>query len=288
MAYILAVDGGGTTTKFEAFDKTSGNTLFAFELGSGNLTTSLEQALETLKVGYKKAKAHSERCTEVVLGMAGWVSCDQQYVTAALNEIFDVPFKIYSDIEIAHAAAFKGESGILALSGTGSVFFGKNNTKQLLIGGWGFLLGDEGSGYWFAKEAVRLVLQHIDEDTPDAQFDEAILMATNSEDARTLITYMYTNTTAHIAQLAKVVMMLATEGNETALALIKTGAEKIAYQIEILKSRLDFNDVRVAFAGSTLTKNDVFKEAVKLHLQTSMKWVDSTERAIKGCYYLAL
>ena len=63
-----------------------------------------------------------------------------------------------SDVEIALVGALGQRLGIVVLAGTGSAAYGVNRAGDaLLVGGWGYLLGDEGSGYWIGAEALRLL-----------------------------------------------------------------------------------------------------------------------------------
>ena len=62
----------------------------------------------------------------------------------------------YSDVELAHAAAFGGGPGVLIAAGTGSIAFARDTRgRRRRAGGWGQLLGDEGSGFWIGRAALR-------------------------------------------------------------------------------------------------------------------------------------
>jgi hypothetical protein len=61
-----------------------------------------------------------------------------------------------SDVELAHAAAFGGGPGVLVVAGTGSIAVARDRRgRWRRAGGWGQLLGDEGSGFWIGRAALR-------------------------------------------------------------------------------------------------------------------------------------
>ncbi len=75
--------------------------------------------------------------------------------------------KILHDSEIAHAGAFDGRSGIVVIAGTGSVALGIDELgRRVRAGGWGYLLGDEGSAFWIAREAVARAMREEDSAAP--------------------------------------------------------------------------------------------------------------------------
>src|SRR6185295_15071152 len=85
-----------------------------------------------------------------------------------LREVFStimpgVPFVPSSDLEIALVGALGERRGVLVLAGTGSAGFGINLAGQSLqVGGWGYLLGDEGSSYWIGMQALQMLTRLAD------------------------------------------------------------------------------------------------------------------------------
>src|SRR5262249_61293787 len=74
---------------------------------------------------------------------------------------------IESDAFIASLGAIGIDPGILLISGTGSIVIGRDNNRHMFrVGGWGPHFGDEGSGFWIGREAVRAALRTIDAQVP--------------------------------------------------------------------------------------------------------------------------
>jgi len=70
---------------------------------------------------------------------------------------------ITTDAMTALYGAFEGNDGIILISGTGSVLYGYSGGAISRVGGWGRIIGDEGSGYWIGKRALNLVTKEFDE-----------------------------------------------------------------------------------------------------------------------------
>lgn len=102
-----------------------------------------------------------------MLGVAGVSKFTDPVVVevfeSALRQIGLVcPINVVSDAEVAFAAATASPDGTVVVSGTGSIAVRiVNRRKTSWVGGWGWLLGDEGSGYWIGREAVRATLRQL-------------------------------------------------------------------------------------------------------------------------------
>src|SRR5699024_11034486 len=66
------------------------------------------------------------------------------------------------DASIALLGALSGSDGVAVIAGTGSIAYGLSGEQSSRVGGWGYLLGDEGSGLWIAKQALQQVMQGYD------------------------------------------------------------------------------------------------------------------------------
>jgi glucosamine kinase len=84
---------------------------------------------------------------------------------------------IVPDIQLVLPAAGLAE-GVAVVCGTGSVAVGSQHGRTVQIGGWGYLLGDEGSGYWVVREALRLLLDRRDHASPPGRLGDQLLAAT--------------------------------------------------------------------------------------------------------------
>lgn len=96
------------------------------------------------------------RLDRLTIGPTGvWKPSERRDLARSLSGLAR-EVRVLSDVELAHEAAFDGGPGILVIAGTGSIAFGKNSKGQTRrAGGLGALLGDEGSGFWLGREALR-------------------------------------------------------------------------------------------------------------------------------------
>jgi glucosamine kinase len=88
---------------------------------------------------------------------------------------------VVSDVMLVlPAAGF--DAGVAVICGTGSVAVGVDGERSVQAGGWGYLLGDEGGGYWLVREALRLLLSRRDRGCPPGELEKQLLAATGSAD----------------------------------------------------------------------------------------------------------
>ncbi|MBI4375942.1 MAG: hypothetical protein HY549_05775 [Elusimicrobia bacterium] len=102
-----------------------------------------------------RLKGRGMRLSRVAVGAKGlWEPRHKSSLAGQLRKIAPKAYA-FSDMELTHLAAFRGEPGILIIAGTGSSALGCNGRRWARAGGLGPLLGDEGSGFWIGREALR-------------------------------------------------------------------------------------------------------------------------------------
>lgn len=171
---VLGIDGGGTKTHslLVALDGTvvaenSGGPSNLQREGIGKAASTL---MEIIVETCKKGDCTSDALQSVVIGVAGaGRDGDRGELLEALASASGkrkFPLKnvvVESDARIALEAAFAGGPGIVVIAGTGSIaLYRTEDSKMLRAGGWGYLLGDEGSGYSVARDGVNAVLRQHD------------------------------------------------------------------------------------------------------------------------------
>ena len=165
MRYLIGVDGGGTGCRVAVADLT-GKVLGRAEGGSANIATNYVGArgniIETAIGALQNAGGNPEDIGEcdAFLGLAGSNLGDYaEHLTR------DLPFarnRIVNDGVITLQGAIGDDLGCAAVIGTGSVFVGRDETGIRSIGGWGFLLGDDGSGARIGRELMRRAIHAED------------------------------------------------------------------------------------------------------------------------------
>jgi len=132
------------------------------------------------------------------------------------------------DIELAYRAYFKPGAGILLYAGTGSIAMHINQAGELLrAGGWGYLLGDEGAGYWIGREAMRHIALQLELKASDP-FTELIckkLRISNWGDIRSIV---YGAERSSVAAITKDVATLVLQGDIVAVGILDKASEHLS------------------------------------------------------------
>lgn len=152
-----------------------------------------------------------------------------------IDEIFpDIRRTVLNDVDGAHLGAFAGRPGILVLSGTGSMSWARNgNGISARAGGWGDVIGDEGSSYWVGRQALHLISQSLDGRArptalAKAIYDHLNLDITDPVNALGGWINRLARPRAGIAALSILVDRTAQQGDETSIGLIEKAADELA------------------------------------------------------------
>jgi glucosamine kinase len=136
---------------------------------------------------------------------------------------------VTTDIEIALAAAFAEGPGIVVSAGTGSIAVGRDRTgRQHRIGGYGWQMGDEGSGYAIGRAALGAVSRAADGRSPRTALTERVLAATRSDDFDALIRWAAGASPAEVAALAPPVLETAATGDVLAQGIADYAARELS------------------------------------------------------------
>lgn len=143
------------------------------------------------------------------------------------------------DVEAAFADAFADDPGILVVSGTGSVGWGRGPDGTLgRVGGWGSILGDEGSGYAVGLDALRRVVRDADGRGPGTGLRAAILEELGMEAPPELIPWASSAHKSAVAALVPVVARVARSGDTVAGEILVRAAEELDGHVATLLETL--------------------------------------------------
>ena len=144
------------------------------------------------------------------------------------------------------AAAASASDCIVLIAGTGSVCLHVSvNGGSARVGGWGHMIGDEGSGYWVASRAIKRVFQAVD--AGDAQscsvLHAAMLEYFGISNMRDMLKVMYASPfdKAHVAGFALQVSIAAENGDALALNIFDRAGMKLGQMLGIMASKLNLN-----------------------------------------------
>ena len=280
--HFLGIDGGGSGLRVAIVDAAM-RVICSVEASAANPNViGPDEAQEVIRAAVMQALSQAGRSTEdVVAAGIGVSGASQQHsrewLLATLAPVLPISLIMSSsDLEIALVGALGQRQGVLILAGTGSAAFGiAPDGRSLQIGGWGYLLGDAGSGYWIGKQVLQSIIRNH-ENHPYANgetfayaFEQHILAELNFSHPRQLIAWLYRGQRAppvQLADLARLVLKLAETGNWQAQNILQRAALHLVAQANLLMKQLAYQDAPVAFAGGLLNHSNFLSEEVARRL----------------------
>jgi glucosamine kinase len=163
MTFYIGIDGGGSRCRAR-IRNAGGTQLSEADGGASNIYQDFDGAIATITATAQQAAARANLKLEELhagLGLAGILT------TVGIDRVQNLrlPFKsvaVNNDAYIACLGAFAGGDGGIVVTGTGSIGFALIESKPVMVGGWGFQVGDHGSGAWLGHHAVRRAALAID------------------------------------------------------------------------------------------------------------------------------
>ena len=250
MGYVLAVDGGQSTT-LSVVAKTDGHILGAGLGGPANhlheegakqrckksLSDSLTNAL-------KEANLTHIKFEHVVLGMTGASELMKSLIWEVLQDYVKVDhFQFEHDSVTAWAGATAGEPGVVVIGGTGSVALAVDaNQNRARVGGWGYYMGDEGSAYQIALMGLSAACKGLEGRGPKTVLTEALIDYFETTDLWGVHTKIYSADMerADLAKLSKLVGDGANAGDPVCLEIMKFAAHELALLVKAAAEKVDF------------------------------------------------
>jgi N-acetylglucosamine kinase-like BadF-type ATPase len=243
--YVLGIDAGGTKTVCQLADD-RGEVIAEARRGGANLQASGELEVEKVlhdvmndAIGDREINPSA-----ICLGIAGVDRPDDARTVGGIMRRIGSKARILvvNDALVALEAGAPGEPGVVVIAGTGSISYGRNDRNEAArAGGWGYVLGDEGSGYWIGRAAVRAVLREADRRGPKTQLTGLLLKYFQIDRAQNLIHEVYHGTLrpAAIAALAQSVHAAFKAGDSVAIGILRGSADELESSALSVARRLD-------------------------------------------------
>ena len=278
---FLGIDAGASATKWVLINDSGTIASGRQDAMDGHIyrEASLERMRRVLSEISEEIKDF--KVSAVYMGITG-VTQDGS-IEKEIETYFKCPSKVVSDIELAYRANFEVGDGILLYAGTGSVAFAiDENSEAHKIGGWGYLLGDEGAGYWIGKEAIRLSLFEIEKKSriKEGSLFDQILKEIQAGDWNGIKTFVYSKDRAEIAALSKIVDRAAEAGDPEAISILKKAASHLGELVNRTDGVLVRKSLPVKFTGGISGSKILYQELEKyLRMRVSISTVDIALRA---------
>jgi len=291
LKYVIGVDGGGTKTEATAYDL-GGKAIRTSIKGFANLLNNKEKALENIIAAIKEIidELENHELCSVYLGIAGSeVGNNGLIIRESIKDRLGINSVVMHDSEIALKAMLKGKDGILVIAGTGSVAFGVNNNLTVRCGGWGSLLGDEGSGYKIAIDAIKRMIFEEENDLSPSELSEKIMNKLQINSVDEITKFVYSSTKDEIASLAEIVARLGESGNEIAYGILTNEGIELAKTVNNVYRKLGFKSCSIALVGGVIKKAKIVRKAFEDYLRERIAIEEIVDEEISptiGAYYM--
>jgi N-acetylglucosamine kinase-like BadF-type ATPase len=273
---IIGVDGGGTKTVawLAPLDDTTNTVVLGrglagpgnprsagFDVAQGNIALAVQSAFDDAAVPRQTVAA-------ACFGLAGAGRADEQQRIATWAKEFGIATRVQvtGDAEPILAAASPENVGVALIAGTGSFAWGRNAAGETArSGGWGYLLGDEGSGYAIALAGLRAAVCAADKRGPQTALLPAFMDKLGVTSPQELVAKVYAPEMSRerLADLASVVFDLR-RADQSAEQIIQSAATGLAEMVATVAANLQlpFNNYDLAAAGGVFLHQKPYLEQV--------------------------
>lgn len=271
--YVVGIDAGGTKTVGLLADET-GQVLAEARGGGANLQTHGELQVEKVFDEILDTLGHDRPIAAVGLGIAG---VDRPHDESVIRSILRrlghrETARVVNDAAIALVAGAPERVGIVILAGTGSIAYGADRGgRTARSGGYGFLLADEGSGYWLGHQALRAAVRAADGRGPQTLLRPILFEALEVSSVAELIPRVYEKGLPkhRIAALAGVVETARALGDSVAEGLVDAAARELAAAARAVARRLEFGaePFPIVLAGGVFKACPTLPARLPAHLE---------------------
>ena len=269
--YIIGIDGGGTRTVGIVTTETaehlaqvkSGPSNYHV-VGEAETQIVLENVISELR---EKAGIPSTASIRFCLGMAGLGRAEDRKIIGRMCDELGIGENriLTHDAHIALVGGTEKQHGVIVISGTGAIVYGINaDGKDARASGWGYLLGDEGSGYDIAIRGLRAIVRAADGRGSSTELTNRILneLELNAPDA--LIRWTHAASRDTVAQLAETVFDAARATDTIAEQIVDDAADELVCAASSVINQLGFNGTfDIVLSGGNLIHQPMFANKLR-------------------------
>lgn len=274
-AYFLGVDGGGSKTGLLLIDQ-DGRELARSETGTTDhgqigIDGAARRLTEGLDAIFSTTRVRSEDIAFAYFGLPAF----GEDVRAA-EQLGEVPggllghrrYVCGNDMVCGWAGSLAGADGVNVVAGTGSIGYGERQGRSARAGGWGNVIGDEGSGHWIVMRALTLFSHMSDGRAPKGPLYAILKPEIGLERDLELCSLVGPGgklaARDRVAALCPLVARAADEGDSAAEAIFIDAAGELAAIVEAVRIAIGYADdevVPVSYSGGVFAAGDFFRSA---------------------------
>jgi len=294
--YIIGIDGGGTKTLGVLFDEQGIECLRA-EFGFSNFSIDEKRATENIMKTVEALTKNLQKSDRimVMLGISGATKIkNKDDLIDQIQKRYHVEAELVTDALIALYSIDRhiDDHVIMAIGGTGSAVMMLEDNHATLLGGYGYLFGDEGSAYHLVIEGVKRMARSFDEGISLSPMQRALASHMGIKTRDDLVSFVYSQTKTELAHYAKVISESALASDEEAYTLLKDEAIGLALQVMMASKRFQsLRTIRIGLRGGFILNapfvKNIFIDYIKQNLPLS-EMEDHPNEAVIGAYRLAI
>lgn len=297
--YIAGVDGGGTKTAMEVWDL-EGNLITEAVAGPLNYNSQTKEeickTLDALLEVLKGCESGVKGCQSLCLSTAG-VS-NKEAVSFLESYLFSkgisCPIHIVGDHEAALYGAIGGPEGIVLISGTGSICFGRTEAgSKARVGGYGHLIDDEGSGYSIGRDLLSGAIREYDKRAEKGVLLHLVLEEIGGNSVKDIIGYTYHQnwSKTKIAKMAPLLLKALEQKDEQAVSICNKAVDELGKLVMAVAKELHLEEGSLALLGGILKHYKPIREGViqKLHKELpKLQIMEAKHESVTGAALIAL
>ncbi|MFN0084025.1 MAG: BadF/BadG/BcrA/BcrD ATPase family protein [Blastocatellia bacterium] len=267
--YWLGIDGGGTNCRAAVVDdagdvRGEGRAEAANFIRVG-VETAILHIRQAVEEACEQAGIPASRLSAACIGLAGTSHPDHhRQMLAALREALPIPeIALETDARVALAGATGNLPGIVIIAGTGSIACGINARGRFArAGGWGPTMGDEGSGSYIGRRALEAIVMAYDYRGEPTAMMEPVLRHFGVSSPLELPPVIYDEpdrAAREIAQLSKIAVQAAREGDSVAMGILRDAADELARAaVAVIEQlRMEGDSFQVAYVGGVFEAGEL-------------------------------
>jgi N-acetylglucosamine kinase-like BadF-type ATPase len=277
MKYYIGVDGGASKTDAIVVDENGDAHGRGLAGASNHLRVGIEEATRNIERAVNKALVEAGvAIRDIEYAYCGIAGADhpvhRQRVIDSLRIFFPRGnFIVDTDARIALTGAIGFGAGIVVIAGTGSVAFGRNEAgEEFRAGGWGPTIGDEGSGFWIAREGLSAIVRAPDGRGFATRMTELLCNEYDMCSPDDLPKFVYATTTHadDIARYGKLVIEAAAGGDQVAGNILARAGAELAECVLAVARKLHMVDSEfgVAHVGGAFHAGELLLNPMRLRL----------------------
>ena len=287
MAIFLGIDGGGSKTSCLIGNEQA---VLGSGIAAGSNVVRVGEAeakkaiAEVIRQACTAAKITPSQIDRTCIGVAGAARPGVgELVRRMMTEMVSGEIQVVGDMVIAMEAAFGSGPGVIVISGTGSIAYGRSAKGETArAGGWGFVVSDEGSGHWIGRSAVASALRAQDEALSTTLF-QAILTTWHLKTHEQLVLAANAAPPPDFAVLFPPVLSAAESGDALAVGTLNQAGIELAELAKAVVRRIfrGAKSIPVAMSGGVFANSALVRQVFYNRLRADCSGIALNEAVVE-------